>query len=328
MLEKIFLETIKKHKLIKKKDKIILAVSGGPDSVALLYSFLKIKQEYKLRLICAHFNHGLRKESDSEEDFINQLCQKLNLEVISEKKEVSKFFEGDSLEQTTRRLRFDFFLKCARQKQAKIVALAHHRDDLAETVLMRIIRGTGLRGLRGFLPKSTFKNLTLIRPFIGLRKNEILDWLNRQNIPFCTDKSNQDVRFLRNKIRLNLLPQLEEINKNITDRLSDLAVNTALDYDFIYNFSSDCFSRLRRKAGGKSLRLDLENLSKLHPAVFNNVLRFAIEQVKGDTRRVEQIHLNQARELIEKGRAQASIHIPYILIKKETKTVLIQSLIL
>lgn len=327
LLEELFLENIEKYGLLKKKDKIILGISGGPDSVALAYNFSKLREKYKLKIVCAHLDHGLRKESRWESDFVRSLCSKLKLEFIGEKKDVGIFCR-DSLEQTARDLRFDFFLKCARQKRIKKIALAHHKDDLAETVLMRIVRGTGLRGLRGILPKSHFKNMTVIRPFINLRKQEILDWLDKENISFCLDQSNKDTKFLRNKIRADLLPQLEKMNRNIVDRLYDLAVNAGLDYDFIHKFSFEQFNRIRQQGLGRPLCLNLEKLKEMHLSLFNNVLRIAIEEVRGDTRRIEQSHLNQIRDLIKKGRISASIHLPGVLVKKEKKALSIQTLIL
>ncbi|MCF7872807.1 MAG: tRNA lysidine(34) synthetase TilS, partial [Candidatus Omnitrophica bacterium] len=263
-----------------------------------------------------------------EEKFIKELCNKLNIDFVSEKKNVNEFFIGDSLEQTARQLRFDFFLKVSRQSKIKKLVLAHHKDDLAETVLMRIIRGTGLKGLRGFLPKSQFRSLVVVRPFIDLEKKQILNWLDKKNIPFCLDKSNQEVKFLRNRIRIDLLPQLEAINKSIADRLSDLAVNAGLDYDFIYTFSKSEFGRLRQKRSGRGISLNLQGLKALHPAIFNNVIRIAIEQIKGNTRRIDQNHLIEVKKLVLEGREEASIHLPKIVIKKEKKTLSIQSLIL
>ncbi len=327
MVEELFLESIKRHNLIRKKDKIILGVSAGPDSVALLHNFLKIKDQYKLRIICAHLDHSLRKESDLESKFIQNLCKKMGVEIIAERKDVGKF-SRDSLEQSARNLRFDFFLKCARQKKVKKIALAHHKDDLAETILMRVIRGTGLCGLRGILPKSSFKSLTIIRPLINLRKKDILDWLQKNNISFCLDQSNEDIKFLRNKIRIELLPRLEAINCNVVSRLSDLAVNAGLDYDFIYNFSLAQFDRLKKQESARSLRLDLDKLKELHPAVFNNVIRIAFERIKGDTRRIEQSHLTQVTDLVKNSKILSSLHLPEILVKKEKKAILIQSLIL
>ncbi|MBP7088959.1 MAG: tRNA lysidine(34) synthetase TilS [Candidatus Omnitrophica bacterium] len=328
MLKETFINTVKQGGLLKKKDKVILGVSGGPDSMCLLYLFLQIKKEYRLQLLCAHFNHSLREESDSEEEFIRKICENLNLEFVSEKKDVKSFLKGDSLEQTARNLRLDFFLKCSRQTKIKKIALAHHKDDLAETILMRLIKGTGLRGLRGFSSKSKYKNLTVIRPLIELRKKEILNWLDDNRITYCIDKSNLEDKFLRNKIRLKLMPFLEEINPNISDNLYNLARNLALDYDFIYSFSYDKFIVLRRRQNYNSIRLDLQGLKGLPLAIFNNVIRIAVEQFKGNTRRLEAKHLREIRDLLFKRPQGSIVDLPGFQVKKDNETLVIQSLIL
>jgi tRNA(Ile)-lysidine synthase len=328
MVEKVFENTLGKHGLLKKKDKIILGVSGGPDSVFMLYQFDRIKKDYKLNLTCAHFNHSLRKEADSEEDFIKEVCGNLGIKFISEKKDVKAFFKGDSLEQTARDLRLDFLLKCCRQIKVKKIALAHHKDDLIETVLMRVIKGSGLRGLRGFLPKTKFRSATIIRPLIEMRKKDILNWLKKHKISYCIDKSNFEEKFLRNRIRLKLLPALLELNPNIVDNLSNLASNISLDYDFIYSVSFGEFLSLKRTETRNSLNLDLEGLKKLPLAIFNNVLRAAIEGLKGNTRKLERRHLDEVRDLVLHRRQGSIVDLPDILVKKEGKFLLIQSLIL
>lgn len=324
MLEESFRNTLKKYDLLKKKDKLILGVSGGPDSVAMLYSFLQLSQEYKLQLVCAHFNHGLRKDADEEEEFIKKVCKHQGIKFISEKKNVAKFFDGDSLEQTARNLRFDFFLKCSRAVKIKKLALAHHKDDLAETVLMRLIRGSGLRGLRGFLPKSRFKSLTVIRPMIELRKKEILDWLKKQDLSYCLDKSNLEDKFLRNRIRLKVLPFLGELNPKITDVLYSLARNVSLDYEFIEEFSRDKFLALKKKETRDGLGLSLAGLKNLNPAIFNNVIRIAITEVKGSTRKIDNRHLDEVRDLVFSRPQGSIVDLPSVLFKKEDKLIFVQ----
>ena len=327
-METIFKNTLKKYDLLKKKDKVILGVSGGPDSVCMLYQFFQIKKEYKIQLVCAHFNHSLRKEADREEEFIRKLCAKLEIKFVSEKKDVQSFFDGDSLEQTARKLRLDFFMKVSRRVKIKKVALAHHKDDLIETVLMRMIRGSGLKGLRGFLPKTKFKSLTVIRPLVEVKKKEIIKWLEEQKISFCTDKSNFEDKFFRNRVRLKLLPLLEELNPNIVNNLYNLASNISLDYDFIYSFSRSKFLALKRKETGKSLCLDLKGLKELSPAIFNNVVRIAIEELKGNTRRLEAKHLNELQDLVFRRPKGSIVDLPDIIAKKEEKSLFIQSFIL
>lgn len=327
-MEEIFKNTLKKYGLLKKKDKVILGISGGPDSIVMLYQFLNIRKEYKLQLVCAHFNHSLRAEADIEEEFVSKVCAKLGVKFISEKKDVKSFFKGDSLEQTARNLRLDFFMKISRQTKIKKIALAHHKDDLAETVLMRMVRGSGLKGLRGFLPKTKFKSLTVIRPLIEVRKEEIIKWLKEQKISFCVDKSNFEEKFFRNRVRLKLLPLLKELNPNIVSSLCNLASNISLDYDFIHSFAHVKFLALKRKETSKSLCLDLKGLKELSPAIFNNVIRVAIEELKGNTRRLEVKHLNELQDLILHRPRGSIVDLPDLIVKKEEKSLFIQSLIL
>ncbi|UCD15919.1 MAG: tRNA lysidine(34) synthetase TilS, partial [Candidatus Omnitrophota bacterium] len=295
MIKDIVKNTIKEYGLLKKKDKVMLGVSGGPDSVCLLYLMQELSKEYKLKLVCAHFNHRLRREAGEEEAFVKRICQDLGIKFISEKKDVKKFFKGDSLEQTARNLRFDFFLRCLRQTRIKKLALAHHKDDLVETILMRIIRGTGLKGLRGFLPKSKFRGATVIRPFIGVNKEDILKWLQKRGLAYCVDKSNFEDKFFRNRIRLKLMPVLKDLNPCVYDNLYNLAYNLSLDYDFIYTFSYNKFQALKRKETSRDVRLDLEGLKQLSEAVLNNVIRAAIEELKGNLRKIEGRHLSEIR---------------------------------
>lgn len=328
MIEEIFKKTIKKYGLVEKKDRIILGVSGGPDSIFMLYQFYGLREEYKLQLVCAHFNHSLRPEADSEENFVKNLCKELNIRFISEKRDVNKFFDGDSLEQTARNLRFDFFLKCSRHFKIKKLALAHHKDDLVETVLMRLIRGAGLKGLRGFLPKTKFGSLSVIRPLIELDKKEIVDWLNRKKISYCVDKSNFEVKFMRNNIRSKLIPALKELNPDIADNIYDLSRNLSLDYDFIYTFSYAVFKSLKKGETAKTIKLDLEKLTRLHPAILNNVIIIAIEELKGSTRRIESRHIEEIVDLILHRPVESVVNLPLLAVKKQPQALIIQTLIL
>ncbi|UCG35213.1 MAG: tRNA lysidine(34) synthetase TilS [Candidatus Omnitrophota bacterium] len=328
MIEETLKDTIRSYDLLKRNDKLLLGVSGGPDSMCLLKVFSRLKDEYKLKLVCVHFNHGLRPSADKEEAFVHNFCKKEGIKFISEKKDVRKFFKGDSLEQTARNLRFDFFLKCSREVKIKKIALGHHKDDLVETVLMRLIRGTGLRGLRGFLPKSKYKSLTVIRPLIEIEKSKILDWLKREKVSYCLDESNLEDKFLRNKIRLNLFPLLKELNPNIAQNLYNLSRSISLDYDFIYAASFDVFNSLKRRHSAKELCLDLEGLKKLSPAVFNHLMRIAIEELKGDVRRIEGRHLEEIRDLVLKRPSGSIVDLPSLLVKKEQNLLRIQILIL
>ncbi len=327
MLEDIFKNTIKKYRLLTPKDKVILGVSGGPDSICLLHLFLKIKKDYSLRLICAHFNHRLRKEAQAEENFVKEECKKCGVDFVSEGKNVGDF-SGDSLEQVARNLRFDFFLKISRQTKFKKLALAHHRDDLVETVLMRLIRGSGLRGLQGFSPQMRFRSLTVIRPLIELSKDDILAWLGENKINYCLDQSNFEDKFFRNRIRLKLVPLLKELNPNIAENISNTARNISLDYSFLHDYSYRVFLSLKGRHIGQNLYLNLKKLKELPPAIFGNVIRIAIEELKGSTRRLEARHIDELLDLVLNRPSGSIVDLPFLLAKKDEKHLLIQSLIL
>lgn len=327
-MEETVLSTIKEYGLLEKKDKVMLGVSGGPDSICLLYLFWQLSKEYKLKIVCAHFNHSLRKEADREEEFVKKVCQDLGIKFISEKRDVKHLFKGDSLEQTARNLRFDFFLRCSKQVKIKKIALAHHKDDLVETMLMRIIRGTGLKGLRGFLPKSKFRSLEVIRPMISVSKEDILRWLKERKIAYCIDESNFEDKFFRNRIRLHLMPVLRQLNPNITDNLYNLARHLALDYDFIYTYSYEKYQKLKKRETTRDVCLDLSGLRQLSGAVFNNVIRVAIEEVKGNLRKIDGRHIFEIRDLVVNRPQNSIVDLPDIMVKKDEETLIIQNLIL
>jgi tRNA(Ile)-lysidine synthase len=193
---------------------------------------------------------------------------------------------------------------------------------------MRLLRGSGLRGLRGFLPKSKYHGLTIIRPLIELNKEDILKWLEAKKINFCLDKSNFEEKFLRNRIRLKLIPLLKEFNPAIVDNLSSLSQILCLDYDFMYTYSQKIYEELKISETRCLIRLGLEKLKSLHPAILNSIIRIAIENLKGNTRRIELRHIEEVRDLILKRPLGSIVHLPDLAVKKEEKALIIQSLIL
>jgi tRNA(Ile)-lysidine synthase len=293
----------------------------------MLHLFSQIREEYKLKLFCAHFNHCLRQEADEEEEFVKNLCKGLDIKFVSAKKDVNKFLEGDSLEQTARNLRFDFFLKCARELKTKKIALAHHKDDVVETIIMRIIRGTALKGLRGILPKSKFKGIFFVRPLIEMGKTEILDWLNTHRITYKIDKTNFEDKFFRNKIRLRLMPLLQEFNPNIVNTLFNLAKTTSLDYEFIYTSAKEKFNCLKKQKGKSYIKLDLVEIRKFDIAMIFNILILAIEELKGNTRKLELRHLEEVLDLIYRRPLLSIVDLPDLEVKKEDNWLIIKSLL-
>ncbi|MFH1876921.1 MAG: tRNA lysidine(34) synthetase TilS [Candidatus Omnitrophota bacterium] len=327
MVEELFDKTIRDHHMLARKDRVILGVSGGPDSVCMLKQFVRIKGEYKCALVCAHFNHSLRPQADAEEAFVKELCKELGVTFTSEKKDVQKLYRGDSLEQSARNLRFDFFVRVAHEHKAKKLALAHHKDDVVETTLMRIIRGTALRGLRGILPVTKIRGLAVIRPLLAIRKDEILQWLEIHKVPYMLDDSNLEDKFFRNKIRLNLLPQLTQFNPNISGALFNLARLAALDYECIRRFTKEKYERLKKQKGRHYIKLSLAQLASEPEAMLLNIMRFAIEELKGDTRKLELRHLEEIMDLIRHRPNYSIVDLPDLEVKKEEHWLVIKSLL-
>ncbi|HNR65760.1 MAG TPA: tRNA lysidine(34) synthetase TilS, partial [Atribacterota bacterium] len=194
------LKTIEKYSMIEKGDMIILAISGGPDSTCLLDILNQIKEQFKISLMVAHVHHGIRKkEADVEARFVRLKSFHLGLPFQQKFLSVPRMAKekGLSIEQAGRRARYEFFLELADKYQAQKIALGHHADDQIETILMRLIRGSGLRGLRGIPPKRG----VFIRPLIECTREEIEAYCKRRKLTFCFDSTNKEPMYLRNKIR-------------------------------------------------------------------------------------------------------------------------------
>jgi len=198
---------------------VVLAVSGGADSIALLRAMLSIQEEGAGQIVVAHFNHKLRgAASDADEQFVVQMCRNLKIGCdVSSSERPIEVEAGEGLESTLRNVRYGFFKACATRHSARHVATAHTADDQAETILHRIIRGTSIDGLAG-IPRARELTpvVTLIRPFLNFRRDEITEYLQTIEQPHREDASNKDSRFTRNRIRTELIPHLaEDYNKKI-----------------------------------------------------------------------------------------------------------------
>ncbi len=214
--------TIDKHGMLKRGDRVVVALSGGADSCALLSILAELAQTYELEMIVAHFNHGLRgKDSEADEKFCGELAKKMGLCFISEDMSTCAIPRGMSAEDYYRRERYRFLDSTALTHGANKIALGHHLQDQAETVLLNLLRGCGLDGLKGFLPVRDHR---YIRPLMEVSRAEILMYLKQNGLSWCEDRSNFSDAYLRNAIRLDLLPHLKrKYNPKIEEGLSRMA---------------------------------------------------------------------------------------------------------
>ncbi|MGA1864577.1 MAG: tRNA lysidine(34) synthetase TilS [bacterium] len=212
--------------LLEENDRVLVACSGGPDSMALFHILKEISSEYALALYLIHLNHGIRKEADEDEAFVRQIASDSGLEIIAGRVDcvtLSKRWKM-SLEGAARKARYEFFSAQARNLGVSKIALGHTADDQAETILMRLLRGSGLKGMAGISPVRRRDGVCYIRPLIRCQRPEILKYLSSVNIPFKTDKTNLKPCCTRNRIRLELMPYLKkEFNPSLVNTLSKTA---------------------------------------------------------------------------------------------------------
>lgn len=273
--EKIIL-FIKEHELINRGDKILVALSGGPDSVLLLYFLLKFRKKYGISIGAMHVNHMIRgKSADEDEKFCRLLCEKFQIDYHSVKYNVPKYAELKkiSIEEAAREIRYRELTKAKKKFKYNKIATAHTCSDNAETILLNVIKGAGLKGISGIPIKRDF----IIRPILPLTKNEIVDYLSKAKLDFVTDTSNFDDVYERNFIRNNLMPLIKKLNPKVEQTLfksSLLWRQQALILESIVKIISD-FAAIKRK---NSLELDIEILNKLDEKIRTDVVKFCIER--------------------------------------------------
>ncbi|MGD9015098.1 MAG: tRNA lysidine(34) synthetase TilS [Candidatus Omnitrophota bacterium] len=298
-------QTISRCNLLSKNDKVVVGVSGGPDSVALLLILNSLRRELNLRLQVAHLDHQLRKASYRDREFVESLAEKLNLPFTAGKIKPGRFLKKGSVEEIAREERLSFLFNLAKETKANKIALGHNQDDQAETVLMRLIRGTGLSGLGSILPRRRIGEWIIIRPLIDTPRNVIESYLRRRKIRPCLDSSNKDSAYFRNRIRNQLIPRLtKDYNPNIKETLANMAQIAASDYDYSQRVALKAFNRLKqyrfknKKALRNGMQLNLDKLLRLHPAIQRLVLRLSIADIKGNTRRLSFKHAREIEDLI------------------------------
>lgn len=297
-----FIKTIQnfafQNKLWEKKTKLVVGVSGGSDSVCLLDVLCRLAPKYDLELHIAHVNYGLRGEdSKKDELFVRELAKKynLNITVFVSKKAQNK----GNLENNLREVRYAFFEKMRKELKFDFIAVAHNQDDQAETVLMRIIRGSGLNGLSAMKPVTG----KIIRPFLQTSKKDILAYTKENKLRYRTDKSNFDKNFTRNKIRHDLLPYLEKnFNPAVKKTLSEWSNSVADDYDFIKK-NSQFFSDTICK--NKSISFSLAKFLKLNLAIQRQELRNVFNKLKGETKDLQSKQIEEILKVIKSNKSKS-----------------------
>lgn len=285
------------HAMFQPGDQVLAAVSGGPDSVALLHLLCELAPRMAFTLGVAHLNHGLRPEAESEADFVNTLARGLGLPCHTDAQDVAAYQErhGLSLEEAAREVRYAFYKRVAAAEGYHKVALGHHRDDNAEMVLMNLLRGSGPLGLSGIPP---VRGHLIVRPLINLSRAQIMAYLQQRQLEYVTDVSNADFLFTRNRVRHVLLPLIrKEFNPNILATLHRTATILADENDWIESQADPLWDRVLLAADSRQLSLDIEALAGMPRAAIRRLLRRAIFQLAGNLRRITLAHVDRLDEL-------------------------------
>ncbi len=295
-----FLETIKKYRMLEKGQKVSVGVSGGPDSVALFHLIYSLKNELGLKTVgIFHVNHMLRDEdSDKDQIFVENLAKQFQVPISIGRVNVRdlKRHYHYSQEEAARIGRFHYMRDEARRQGVDRIALGHTQDDQAETVLMRIIRGTGLRGFQAIRPVLIYPETTFVRPLIDFRKDELIDYLRLEKLSYRIDASNYSTRFLRNRVRIELLPELEKnYNPRIKEILARLPEAIGMDISFLDDITDQQYQRALKGAEDEEIFLSKEVLKQLPEAIQYRIFNKSISILDNNVE-LDFFHWNEIRK--------------------------------
>jgi tRNA(Ile)-lysidine synthase len=309
-LELRVLRTIRKFGMLRRGEHILVAASGGADSMALLLCLDAMAALMDFRLTVAHFNHGLRgPAADEDEDFARRTAAALGLDFLTERADIKALAAatGKNLEEAAREARYAFLRRDADRVGADKIATGHNLDDQAETVLFRLLRGTGPGGLEGIHP---VRDGWIIRPLLECSRPQILGYLAGRNAGFREDASNLDLRFQRNRIRHELIPYLEKhFNPRLAATLTRDASLAREAYDFLERHALAEYQRLRVLLPD-GIALPARELMELHPALGHQIARHALREVLGTLRGIETVHSNGILRLCGAGQSGRRIELP------------------
>lgn len=326
MLKKVE-QYIKQYHMIERGDRIVLGVSGGADSVSLFVVMLELREKYNIEMVVVHVNHGIRGEdAKRDEEYVKELCRKygVNFECVCENVKELARKEKLSEEEMGRKVRYEAFSRIAKQYGCNKIAVAHNQNDVSETVLLNLFRGSGLKGLAGIEPVRG----NLIRPLLCVQRREIEAFLKERNWQYHDDVTNFETDYTRNKVRLRILPYAEkEINERASEHIAKSAVILSEANGFIEEEADKLYKCVVEKERDAQSIL-LKPFQEAHSILRREVVRRVLFSVAGKRKDIEMAHVEMILELVEKG-AGKKADLPYgieaihqydkIVVKKKTK---------
>ncbi len=325
MLENKVEQTIINNNLIEKGDKLVVGVSGGPDSMTLLTILLKLKEKYNLEIFVAHINHMIRENAKIDEEYVKEYCLKNNIECFIKRVNVIEKSQKEKigLEEAGREVRYNFFEEVLKNTNSNKIVIAHNLNDNAETIIMNLLRGTGSSGLKGI----EIKRGKYIRPLLEISRKEIEKYCEENKINPRHDESNDDNTYTRNKIRNIVIPYLEkEFNPNIISGLSRLSDIIKEEQEYINKEAKKAYDEIIIKEE-KEICYDIKKFNSKNKVIQKKLILMGIEKIFGNTKGIEKINLEDIIKLCNNNignkflkpnqRTKIEIKNKQIIIKKE-----------
>lgn len=317
-------EVIREYHMIEQGDKILVGVSGGADSMCLLKVMMMIKDEYDAKIYVIHINHQLRGiDSDADEEYVKEFCKEAGIECSVEYADVLSAVDdmGWSVEEAGRNLRYTLFYETMKKYRCNKIAVAHHQEDVAETVLFNMFRGTGLRGMCGI----PVVRGCIIRPLIHTSRNEIEEFLAGNNISWRTDKSNLSDGYTRNKIRNRILSYAKsEINTSASSNIARLSIQMSEVYDYICLKSNEAYNEAVTKAYDAYI-INIDIIIELHSVIRKEVLLKVLEKCYGGRRNIESLHVMDIEKLLTRQSGKQVILPSGFMARREFNKIIISS---
>ena len=293
------IKTIKKYNLIQNGDKIVLGVSGGPDSISMLDILNSIKDEMGFEIYVVHVNHLIRTEAIDDEKYVEEYCKKNNIEFFAKRIDVLKIADTQKIgtEEAGRKARYEFFEEIYSKVGANKIAIAHNKNDKAETIIMHLLRGSGLSGLKGIEP---IRNNKYIRPLIECERSEIEKYCEENNLNPRIDKTNFENEYTRNKIRNIVIPYIKkEFNPNIIetlDRLSEVATDES---NYIDRQVQNIYNKILLGKTEKQIILKWKEFNSQEKIIKSRLILYIIKELIGSTEGIEKIHIESIIKLCD-----------------------------
>ena len=299
MKEKI-LETIKKYNMIENGEKVVLAVSGGPDSICMLDILNDIKNDETIdinfEIVVAHVNHMIRKEAEEDEKYVKKYCEEKQIEFYSKSIDVQKMANNNKIgvEEAGRKARYDFFDEILERTNAQKIAIAHNKNDKVETVLMHILRGSGINGLKGIEAKRG----KYIRPLIEFERSEIEEYCSKKNLQPRIDKTNFENEYTRNKVRNLLIPYIQkEFNPNLIQTIDRLSNLVAEEEKYMDKQVEKVYKEMLISESENEIQLRLKTFNIQEKVIKSRIILYTITRLFGNSKGLEKIHIEDIIKL-------------------------------